>query len=971
MRKQKKILVFLLILLVFLFCSFNSNFFGIFLVEKASASGSLSCSLTPFTLAPGNDVTISATVGFTASSVWTVITNDGATINTQTLTSGDGVHYSKTITTSSSYVGKNNVAVYATKTSSNDTYVCNPSDGSSWVKKSVSSIPWQGRRNHQTVVFNGKMYMMGGYLAHSGDGLAGGHNYANDVWSSTDGLNWIEETSSAPWAGRSAGRAIVFNNKIWLMGGLGDAGLLNDIWSSSDGKNWTEESSGADWSARTDFGITIYDSKIWISGGCDALASDSSCSNSASDVWYSSDGTSWTRATASAPFSVNGHGMTTFNDELWVMGGVTYPGGAVNNHIYNSTDGINWSLVTPGGSIWSAREGFGSDLLVFDDGGGSKMWVMGGEAGGTPKNDVWSTPDGINWTQVKALTAPPGPVYQPSKWVMWAPRDDLQALVYNDGSGSKMWVLGGRQNLFLWNDVWKSSDGSAWNLVGTNYEAEYGRRFNSQLIGFDNKLWLFGGITQTGSTPIVTQDVWSSTDGFHWTCEVGPYTTGTEGIGCNHTVPGTFWSARQAHKVVVYNDGSGDKLWLIGGCSSTVISNCPNGYGLNDVWSSSDGINWTQETASAAFPARYDFEAAAYNNKLWLMGGINSSGTYFNDVWSSSDGSTWTHGDDAAWSARAGIRAVVFNNGSGDKLWVMGGWDGTRKNDVWYSTDPGTSSSWTEATASASWEPRVGFALLNYNGRMYIFGGTIDPGFVPTNVWSSSDGISWSEDSNNAEWDGRDWFGYTVFKNQMWLVGGDALSGRKADVWASKIGTYFIVTSNPTGQILITAEVVPTLTLTLSSNTCDLGTFDPAKIKTCNYNTQVSTNGADGYVAFIRSDGQLRSGSNNIADVSGSTISTGSEGYGVSTTESEAVAISKINDANIDGLYNQDDCTAMNDNTISANASVIDTSDKSFAKSLGPVSFDTVYLCHAAAISAVTPAGSYSQQDTITVVSNF
>ena len=69
-----------------------------------------------------------------------------------------------------------------------------------------------------------------------------------------------------------------------------------------------------------------------------------------------------------------------------------------------------------------------------------------------------------------------------------------------------------------------------------------------------------------------------------------------------------------------------------------MIGGFDGGY-KNDVWSSSDGVTWTQESASAAFPVRADHQVVAFNNKLWLIGGYD--GSRKNDVWSSSDGVNW------------------------------------------------------------------------------------------------------------------------------------------------------------------------------------------------------------------------------------------------------------------------------------------------------------------------------------------
>jgi hypothetical protein len=76
------------------------------------------------------------------------------------------------------------------------------------------------------------------------------------------------------------------------------------------------------------------------------------------------------------------------------------------------------------------------------------MWVMGGnDSGGDYLNDVWSSPDGTNWTQVTAA-AP------------WSPRH-ATAVVFN----GQMWVLGGARNGSGLNDVWSMSGATTTNNV--------------------------------------------------------------------------------------------------------------------------------------------------------------------------------------------------------------------------------------------------------------------------------------------------------------------------------------------------------------------------------------------------------------------------------------------------------------------------------------------------------------------------
>jgi hypothetical protein len=110
-----------------------------------------------------------------------------------------------------------------------------------------------GRRLHQTVSFQGKLWVI------AGQDDAG---FKNDVWSSADGKTWTEETPSAQFSPRIYHRALVFNDKIWVVGGAGE----NDIWYSEDGVEWIDATPKNSFPAAQEIGYTalFYKNKIWI-----------------------------------------------------------------------------------------------------------------------------------------------------------------------------------------------------------------------------------------------------------------------------------------------------------------------------------------------------------------------------------------------------------------------------------------------------------------------------------------------------------------------------------------------------------------------------------------------------------------------------------------------------------------------------------------------------------------------------------
>jgi hypothetical protein len=104
---------------------------------------------------------------------------------------------------------------------------------------------------------------------------------------------------------------------------------------------------------------------------------------------------------------------------------------------------------------------------------------------------------------------------------------------------------------------------------------------------------------------------------------------------------------------------------------------------LHDVWSSPDGLNWTQATGAAAFSTRAYHAATVFNGRMWVIGGADTNGQK-NDVWSSADGINWTQATASApFTPRIKLAALTLNG----QLCVVAGDDGTRTHDMWCSAD--------------------------------------------------------------------------------------------------------------------------------------------------------------------------------------------------------------------------------------------------------------------------------------------
>lgn len=124
-------------------------------------------------------------------------------------------------------------------------HVYSSSDGISWAL--VGQLP-RPTAEHASVVFNGKMWVIGGQKKQAASSTG---DYYSEVYSSADGVTWNLEgklpivkdqnwNSGMPYpATRSHHSAVIFNNKIWIIGGIGPGDGV--VFSSEDGKTWQQE----------------------------------------------------------------------------------------------------------------------------------------------------------------------------------------------------------------------------------------------------------------------------------------------------------------------------------------------------------------------------------------------------------------------------------------------------------------------------------------------------------------------------------------------------------------------------------------------------------------------------------------------------------------------------------------------------------------------------------------------------------
>jgi hypothetical protein len=251
--------------------------------------------------------------------------------------------------------------------------------------------------------------------------------FFNDVWSSTDGTNWEQLTANAPWKERAGLSAIVFDGSIFVIGGgngddvaIGGTGreLFNDVWRSSNGINWELVTDNAPWPARAGAAVVEKNGYLYILGGEDGFLCNSESGSLQcpyfNDVWRSHDGASWELVTAAAGWSPRpGHQCQVVQDTIVCFGGFGFPAGdpTVPVHpsdVWASRDGENWAQTSdaPWNASSSADVKYDFDSLVVEgepDGMGPSIFTFGGDREASflapspmlVDNDVWrfSPPD--------------------------------------------------------------------------------------------------------------------------------------------------------------------------------------------------------------------------------------------------------------------------------------------------------------------------------------------------------------------------------------------------------------------------------------------------------------------------------------------------------------------------------------------------------------------------------------------------
>jgi leucine-zipper-like transcriptional regulator 1 len=177
-------------------------------------------------------------------------------------------------------------------------------DAVNWTLE-LKQAPWSARRNALLAEFQGKLWLISGWESSGKKDVTPLRSY-RDVWQSSDGREWTKLPVTLP---DSDEKLVVFKNQLWLLGKSG-------AWRSSDGLSWQQTANGDAFINRRAYGAVVYQNSIWIFGGIH----EDRTTNAA---WSSIDGVNWKREENAPWFPRGGEYSIAFNGKLWIYGGKT------------------------------------------------------------------------------------------------------------------------------------------------------------------------------------------------------------------------------------------------------------------------------------------------------------------------------------------------------------------------------------------------------------------------------------------------------------------------------------------------------------------------------------------------------------------------------------------------------------------------------------------------------------------------
>lgn len=256
--------------------------------------------------------------------LWSSSNGTSWTMVSPAIPAGDGFHFDLVVFNNKLWaVAVNNINLQQ----ANKNCVLSTTDGKTWTA-AATAVPWRSGHANTTVVFNNQLFVVG-------VSSAGGVGAGQEVYSSSDGVAWTQVTPTLPQGVRIDPGVIVFNGKIWMLGGKDNINYAAyayhcDAWSSSDGKTWHLENGKCDWYQRKGMALFAPDGMLWLA--CGSYQEDVRIGTDIMGygiyqleeiylptLWSSWDGIHWTYNPPDTPFTGNGVLSVAYDNKLWLI----------------------------------------------------------------------------------------------------------------------------------------------------------------------------------------------------------------------------------------------------------------------------------------------------------------------------------------------------------------------------------------------------------------------------------------------------------------------------------------------------------------------------------------------------------------------------------------------------------------------------------------------------------------------------
>ena len=390
----------------------------------------------------------------------------------------------------------------------------------------------------------------------------------------------------------------------------------------------------------------------------------------------------------------------------------------------------------------------------------------------------------------------------------------------------------------------------------------------------------------------------------------------------------TGWCSNTAYKLptalrglslVAYNG----YLYAIGGSNSsgtpqtTIYIAKLGANGEPQLWHPSGGTAtyWYQDTALSN--ARSYFAAIAYNNRMYLYGGLTTTNTLlttntvqYAGIQPNGTLTTWTSsGMSALTSARYGLTAQVYN----DTVYVLGGnttFNGSPTNLVQYArlNSDGTMNAWRSTTTFTTGRQTMGgsFTAL-WGAYIYIGGGctVVDTNGRCTTVASDVQLASINADGSLAPWNSilnltTTQIGYTfiAWQNGLYKLGGCSVQNTSSGECDNTTYTVQYGVINHDGDASTVSDSSAYSATLVAGNPCSGYAGGNANLKNCDLPPAGDTAGTGGQMTsmvvinngYIYNIGGCTDISSASAECSTGTAMSGNVSYAALNSDGEMVA---------------------------------------------------------------------------------